>query len=245
MDEVTCVIKSFKRPYALESLYNSIRSFYPEIKIVVVDDSGTEKFMTDSMAKKTGEDSNIVIKQTEFDIGLSAGRNLGLSLTETEYFVLLDDDFIFLEDTKIGRFVEAIKSSNCDIVGGRLNEKGQTRALSTVMNIKDGVLYDKTGFHDCENGVYIVDKVYNFFIGNTKNVLTKNKWDENLKLCEHNEFFLRAKFEKTLKVGFIPDVVIGHSIARDPIYNQYRSRGTSYLDYTAKKYGYKDWKKLY
>jgi len=30
-----------------------------------------------------------------FDVGLSAGRNAGVDACETEYFVTLDDDFIF------------------------------------------------------------------------------------------------------------------------------------------------------
>jgi (N-acetylneuraminyl)-galactosylglucosylceramide N-acetylgalactosaminyltransferase len=244
MENVTCIIKSFRRPKCLEKLYTSIRQFYPKIKIIITDDSGTSPYLTDALSSLIEADSNVKIKELEFDVGLSVGRNAAVDLVETEYFVLLDDDFFFINETKLENFVEAIEKSNCDIIGGMLNEKGFIRGLCTVMQIKDNVLYDVTGARDKVDNVLITDKVYNFFIAKTDVIKNKNRWDENYKLCEHNEFFLRAQ-QNNIRVGFIDNVIIGHSIARDPDYNTFRSRGVLYLKLTEEKYGYNKWVKRY
>jgi hypothetical protein len=71
-----------------------------------------------------------------------------------------------------------------------------------------------------------------------------NCWDEKFKLCEHTEFFLRAKtFD--IKVGYVENVIIGHTLARSTEYNKFRARGVSYQKFTAERYGYDKWIKRY
>ena len=225
ISEVTCVIKSFRRPKSLEKLYKSIRDFYPNIKIVVVDDSGFDfEPLTKSMKKAWDNDENLVIDLAPFDIGLSAGRNRALQLVETPFFVLLDDDFSFLKETKLETFLEYIKTYNLDLLGGCLLEGKAIRGMYKTMELRDGILYNHTAFYKKhDDKVYITDKVYNFFMARTATIKSVG-WDNRLKLCEHTHFFLKCK-TKNLSIGFTPHVLIQHDIARpNDEYKKYRNR---------------------
>lgn len=78
---MTFIIHTFKRPDCLSRLLESIKEYYPNTPVIVYDDS-------------------------EFDRGLSWGRNHLVSQVKTKYFLLLDDDFVFTNETKIERLVE-------------------------------------------------------------------------------------------------------------------------------------------
>ena len=99
------------------NLIHSIRKKYKTIDIVVVDDSDPPL--------NFNIDNNIKTYNIDFDSGLSAGRNYGVSKINTPYFVLLDDDFEFTENTKIEKFYETISITDLDILGGQVinNEK--------------------------------------------------------------------------------------------------------------------------
>lgn len=244
LNDVTCIIKSFKRPQCVEDLYFSIREYYPEIAIAIVDDSESDKFLTEKTYEAIKSDDNVQLKKLDFDVGLSVGRNEAVALVRTKYFVLLDDDFVFLPETKLERFLEAIDTSKADMIGGLLNEFGTIRSFCTIMNIKDNVLYDIAGCYKEENGIGYSDKIYNFFIANTESVRNMGGWDPQFKLCEHTEFFLRAK-EHKLVVGCISDVIIGHTVTRAPDYDKYRIRGRSFQKLTALKFKYHTWVQKY
>lgn len=244
LSDVTCIIKSFKRPQCVEALYFSIREYYPDIDIVIVDDSGVDKYLSEKTYEAVKSDKNIQIKKLDFDVGLSVGRNEAVELVRTKYFVLLDDDFVFLPETNLERFLEAIETSNADMIGGLLNEFGTIRSFCTIMNIKDNILYDIAGCYKEENGIGYSDKIYNFFIANTESIRKMDGWDPQFKLCEHTEFFLRAK-QHNLVVGCISDVIIGHTVTRSPDYDRYRIRGRSFQKLTATKYNYHTWVQKY
>src|SRR5947208_139 len=99
MDEVTIAIKTFERPESLKDLLVSIRQFYPDIRIIVADDS--KKPHAPRIAKIF---SNVECITLPFDVGISVGRNAMLKRIKTKYFVLCDDDFLFYEQTKLEKF---------------------------------------------------------------------------------------------------------------------------------------------
>ncbi|WP_290917586.1 glycosyltransferase, partial [Halodesulfovibrio sp.] len=88
--DVTIVVKAFERPESLLRLYQSIRTYYPLIDIIIVDDSEEKVNLCEF-------ENNVTYLATDFNIGLSAGRNYAVSNVKTKYFLLLDDDFFFTE----------------------------------------------------------------------------------------------------------------------------------------------------
>ena len=134
-DDVTAIIKAFERPDAVVNLYNSIRKFYPELKIIVIDDS--REAMDIAIF-----DENVEYIHTEFDIGLSAGRNLALSKVKTKYFLLLDDDFLFTNNTKLEKMYELLENSKFDLISGNVYDFGnRKRRFAGSLEVKKDYLY--------------------------------------------------------------------------------------------------------
>ena len=79
------------------------------------------------------------------------------------------------------------------------------------------------GYRSCASGCYTCDIVHNFFVAGTEQILAFGAWDEELKLREHEEFFVRMK-RHGLRVGFCPEVRVYHWIARPAGYIRYRHR---------------------
>eukprot|EP00026_Physarum_polycephalum_P013780 Phypoly_transcript_14221.p1 GENE.Phypoly_transcript_14221~~Phypoly_transcript_14221.p1 ORF type:complete len:247 (+),score=37.60 Phypoly_transcript_14221:201-941(+) len=146
-----------------------------------------------------------------YDSGLSAGRNLMISQVETMYVLLLDDDFLW--DSKIlTHFLHVMRlHPHLDLVGGRAGldfsglmytlrdtlflVKGNRGVLEgtalPILTPRDpGVNYPEPNLSDMGPPCVLVDFVPNFFLARTDSLL-KLQWDNNLKVGEHEEFFLR------------------------------------------------------
>jgi len=192
---ITFIIHTYKRPGCLKRLLDSIKEFYPDVPVLVYDDS-------------------------EFDRGLSWGRNYLVSQVKTKYFLLLDDDFIFIKDTKIEKLVKKIQSGY-DIVAGSLLQGGEIIHYEGVYEYHDNILRyisaNKEPF----------DFVFNFFVARTDNI-KECQWDNELKLAEHTSFFFKHKGK--LKIGYLPEVIIKHKPDKsNPEYLIKRKRGSQYF----------------
>jgi glycosyltransferase involved in cell wall biosynthesis len=182
-DNLTAVIKTFERPAVLARLLSSIRRFYPGLPVIVVDDS-----------REPQPHPGVWTITMPFNSGLSAGRNEGVRQVETPYLLLLDDDFVFYRHTDLISALVLIESEpRIDIMGGAVVNLPFFRVAD----------YSRAGLYPTKTrpvmppgsslaGLTVYDKVPNFFIARTEG-LRRVKWDENLKLLEHAEFFTRAK----------------------------------------------------
>lgn len=208
MRRTTFAIKSFGRTEQLDRLVQSIKARYPESPVIVCDDSGEP-----SIQEIVGI---TLLRPGSLDIGLSAGRNMLLDACETEFFVLLDDDFVFTERTNIPVLVAALNEQDVDIVGGSVYDVGpsakkteQPRTFYGQLTSNNGELYIATGLPTrMSRGQPLYDLVLNFFAARTAS-LQKVRWTGPLKLAEHLDFFIRAK-RIGLRIGYRSDVVVDH-----------------------------------
>lgn len=230
LNNVTFIIKTFNREKCLVKLLDSIRFFYPKVPVIVVDDGEKELSL--------GFDSYTNYIKTDFNIGLSAGRNIALQNTTTKYFLLLDDDYIFYKKTKIELLIEKLEKHNFDIIAGKWMQHCIVRGYEYVSSIENETLFlDNKPRSITEDGVWSVDVVLNFFVGKTKQVLKENPWYEELKLVEHTDFFLSAKL-KRFKVGCYPKVLIKHKPVRNKEYNIFRKKVKAYIDLVQNKWNF-------
>lgn len=198
LSELTLLIKTFERPYAVKRLVKSIKRHYPVVKIVVIDDS-----------RKPLTISGVKMVHLPYDSGASVGRNTALEQIMTKYFLLLDDDFVFSRRQNLGALVEQMERyPNIDILGGRVIDL----PLYIVHNFQDMPLNNKSLAESKLGTVYgentIVKKTTNFFIAKTNSV-KKVKWNETLKTEEHSEFFNRAY--GVLTTAYRPTMLILHA----------------------------------
>lgn len=221
LNKVTLIIKSFKRESSLVNLILSIRKFYKFIKIIIVDDSDVDINIP--------IDQNIEFYKIEFDSGLSRGRNYAVSKVKTEYFVLLDDDFEFTNNTDLEKWLSIIENSDLDILGGDVIMNGIKMEYTGLyhFDISESTLIYKYGFHEDKKHYKTYDFILNFFIART-NSIVKNKWDDDLKLAEHTAFFFDNKGK--IKVGHVDSISIDHQKVLEGDYIDYRKRGTMFFN---------------
>ena len=111
-DKITIIIKTFQRQHLLRQLIESIRNKYPKILIKVADDGHAPSALNID---------NVDYYILPYDIGLSAGRNFLLNKVKTKYFVLLDDDHVFIEKTKLDKMFNILeKYRQIDLLSGRV-----------------------------------------------------------------------------------------------------------------------------
>lgn len=181
--DVTAVIKTFQRPERCRALIASIRRLYPDLPIIVVDDS-----------HHPADYPGCQVITLPFNSGLSAGRNAGVAAVATDYTLLLDDDLLFERRTDLGGAVAVMdEHRSIDLLSG------------IVLDLPVPIIHDFRTAAICPTDAVpvvapgtrigpaeVMDKLPNFFVGRTS-ALRQIGWDPQLKLAEHADFFTRAK----------------------------------------------------
>jgi len=182
LQQLTALIKTFERPAKLKRLVRSIRRRYPDLKIIVVDDS-RDPVQLDGV-------ETVVLP---YDSGVSAGRNAGLAQIQSEFMLCLDDDFVFNRQTDLMQVVSDIQAQpDIDILAGEViylplrivHSYAQTPVFAT------GKQPLKTP-GSLIGGFPVHLKVPNFYIARSDRIRLVG-WDEKLKRLDHADFFSRA-----------------------------------------------------
>jgi glycosyltransferase involved in cell wall biosynthesis len=217
--DVTCGIKTLMRPNVLRRLLTSIEQAYPDMKSVVVDDSPEpDSGMADGFP-------NVQYIYVGYDLGLGASRNIMIDAIDTKYTVYLDDDFYFFKNTRLEKFRDVLENSNIDLIAGAVTEHARIRSYHGLLQKKGETLVctrsNRGTVEVAGLTCQLVDVTLNFFMARTDKLRTV-KWDPELKINTHTEFFLRAK--DAMKIAFTPEVVVGHRPATIPAYTALRKR---------------------
>lgn len=215
-DEVTIIIKTFQRPSCLNKLVESIRWFHPFIRIVIADDSKDESAIVSipTVLKK-----NLHYMLLPFDSGASYGRNRALAEVTTPYVVTLDDDFIFTKDTKLEVWLDILKNSNIDLVGGNVDNIRYEACFEIENKVLKYVRKNKGEEYGCK----LYDLVLQFWMAKTEKIKGFGGWCDEFLTQDHSVFFLQA-FNK-IKIGYTDKVSIDHKPIRTQEYNNFRFRG--------------------
>ena len=231
VDNISVVIKTFLRPDRVEALIDSIRLFYPTIKIIVVNDGDDQMIW---------EDENMRTLLMPFNSGLSAGRNYGVEQCDTEFFVLCDDDFIFTEKTDLVRWRELLVKYDMDIMACRLEKTFASEEWSWLWYHEDGLIKEKPGHYHAwkDKGFFVkhVDFVLNSFMARTKSI-QDHPWDEKYKKMEHRPYFY--KYRNAMRIGWCEEIEMGHPNKPNPArYNHYRRKDVGSYRQMHKQDGY-------
>lgn len=227
-------------------LVRSIRVNYPKVRILLANDGPT--LVGDAPIIKSDPHTEEIVLPA--DSGISIGRNVMVNMTTTRYFVLLDDDHVFDEDTDLKIAVGGIGKENFDVVGIRVRNLPGIEELERISIFIPRYVAQISKFENrtvtlCvwnENkgpGVQTmrtplrVDVLHNALIAKT-DVLRAHPWRNILKVNEHMSFFLDAR-KAGVKVGYLPSVFVHHRARRySACYKQVRFREDKYeqlLDY--------------
>ncbi|KAJ8250865.1 hypothetical protein GJAV_G00214090 [Gymnothorax javanicus] len=215
--QVTVTTKTFLRYPEVKYLIKSIRKFYKDIKIIIADDSlNPEKI----------EGANIEQYIMPPAQGWFAGRNLVVSQVTTKYFLWVDDDFYFTDNTRIERFVEIMESMpKLDVVAGSVGALANSFTLIYEEGDEDGgcLTRVKGNYQPIPEipKCYYTSGVINFFLART-DAVRRVGFDPLLKRVGHSEFFMDGLGE--LLVAICPEVGLNHqSRRRNAEYRKYRN----------------------
>ena len=122
--KTTVIIKYMSRYRAEEAanLIASIRKYYPVIRILIGDDTqnpGTPYEILSQWAN----DSNTELVLLPEDEGTAAGRNILVQMVKTPLLLLLDDDYVFTNNTRLEQFVGLLLTNpDVSLVGGGISK---------------------------------------------------------------------------------------------------------------------------
>tara|TARA_Y100000310_G_scaffold261234_1_gene270513 strand:- start:840 stop:1580 length:741 start_codon:yes stop_codon:yes gene_type:complete len=236
MQDVTFLIKTFERPQCLQALLASIATYHPTVAVLVCDDSsleGSHRTLNEQMMMGR---AHWRYCPTDYDVGLSAGRNILIEQCRTPYFVLFDDDFILFGESHVEYMVDYVRHDLFDICGGALrHERRNPVHFEGFFKINGQTLHC---WHERRSlSPMRCDIVFNFLAGKTE-VAQRVQWDDDLKMGEHYEFFIRCK-EHGVRVGYCPATSAIHKPYRGHAYADARQRKShKYRDLFYQKRGF-------
>lgn len=238
INQVEFVITMFLRYEALNELLKSITTYYPNVFVRIADYSG--KFFDKKFYKEWEGKLNFEVHELRFDCGVSRARNALVELVKTPYFVLLEEDFIFTEQTKIGNFFQ-LMAEDVGVVGGLCLADGYEQHYEGEIRIRNNACIfekDKMPLKKI-NGLQAKETkcVLNFALFN-KEIFKSIRWNSELKICEHSAFYLdwQRKIPQ-YKILYTPEVKIVHTRYRQPNYVAFRGRREKYMQKFFEIYG--------
>lgn len=201
MEETAILVKTLERPEALGRLLDSLDEHCPGVPVYVADDGEVPS------AHVCDGRPAVRYLRMPFDSGLSAGRNFLVSTISEPYCVILDDDFVIQSPDTLPSMVSDLSRLGYDIIGGKLVREGGVPQHYEGLMWLDGRTLVMARMH-AEAETVPMHIVLNFLAART-DTLRKVPWDDELKVCEHEDFFWRCKGEG-VRVGYCPRAVALH-----------------------------------
>lgn len=229
LEDITVIVTSFNRPARLADFLLTARAFYPEVNIVVADNSD-DKTSGEVLAlcRKWGARAFML----PFNVGISRARNAAISTVKTKYYLLCEDDFSFMDKTDVLKLRSVLETDPTFglVAGNILYEDGDGEFANRLsLDVEHRhfevipISEKEKSWSETQDGVkyYRADYVYNFFLARTDANLT---WDDDLKQSvEHIDFAIRMKMDGVWKAGVCPEVKIYHNYGNNTAeYNVFR-----------------------
>ena len=225
-------ITTIKRPEAIKRLLFSIAQFYPSANIYVADQNERidrefyKKLRTD--LANAGLQKRLSVESLPYDCGLSYARNHLVTTTPNMYKLILDDDMVFTEKTSIEKMVALMEAMpSAGIIGGKVTQTGNDIHFEFTPEIKDDTIWHLKETPNWKKHNDILYRrtgcVLNFALFR-RDVFNSILWDQDLKVTEHTDFYLRMK-SLAWQIFYCPDVVVDHPpTTRVEDYKQLRTR---------------------
>lgn len=193
IEDVTLCVTTYLRPDSLSRLQASIRRYYPDVPVVVVDTQGN----------------------------VSRGRNEAVRLATTKYVVILEDDFELTPATRLDALLDVLTTDpRVGLVSGLIDDRKLERVVGWCHDYDPfrgelGAVPATRPWQFTPAGTqYRVCELVHNFVAARRETLVDTPWCEALPIQEHREFFWRVRQARTWKVAHTPAVTITHYVDR-------------------------------
>lgn len=239
LTDVTVCLSSFLRFDCLRRCLSAIRFHYPELPIIVADQSGEQA---------TGEDyefcrafPGVTWIEMPFDAGISAARNAAVAAAKTRLICLIDDDHLVSDESPLEALIGVLNhDSEIGLVCGCIR---QTNAPGNSENAcgwfadysekSGGILHadlPQRPLLQTADGVWYrrIDRFLNCFVAK-RSVLTGNPWRVEHKIAgEHLDHTIRL-WKAGVGCAYSPNVVFGELPGTSRGYAAFRKRNSQPL----------------
>ena len=189
-EKVTIIYKSFERQEMAKRLYRNIQSYYPGVRVIIVDDSAQPFDLRGDFLQ---------VIQLPFNSGLSFGLNRALERVETPYVMRMDDDELLTLKTRLADQVEFLEKhaqidlvAFCTLTAIRCKNPDDEVSKFTSFSMKGApkslLIPHMT---QIDGNHFVMGKVPNIYVARTDKVKSIG-WDENIRMMDHQDFFWRA-----------------------------------------------------
>ena len=222
--QVTVCVKTFLRDQHVINCVQNVREYFPKVRIIVADDGEPAQRKTRVMEKFEVEHHML-----PFGVGLSFGRNFMLDRVETEYALVIDDDILLTEDTRVEDMFQLLEKA--DIVGGALRDRGRMINYEGTFELADRELRMSRTLPDEFSKYRGIRYQPAHFVLNLLAVrastLRDLRWDDRFRIAyEHIDLFMRA-YDARLEVIYAPDSIFEHARSAFPTTSKYRQHRQS------------------
>ena len=185
--DLTIIITSF---HSSDKIFNCIESIEKSIKIIVIENSNDGKLKEEIHSKY----QNVECILSKENLGYGAGNNLGLSMVETSYALILNPD-VTLNNDAINKFFLSINN---------LEDFG------IIAPISQNEKYNNFNIND-DKEIKEVDNVKGFAMFlNMKNLKQINFFDENFFLYFEEIDLCRRLKKNNSKIFIDPTIKVSH-----------------------------------
>lgn len=249
--KIAIIIPTIDRDKLLVETVNSIlENWIEDFKIIIIDQNPIETYSEEKKVLYAMIKERLEVIQTPYDSGLSLCRNLGVERAKSEnipYCLISADNIQFNNSMKKVIDLVPILEKYYDLIGMGLN--GSICAWEGELKLKEGDCFEinfldrnkpPEFWNEKDISIWNCDITRNFFIATTES-LSKVKWDNNLKMREHEDFFHRYRLHDNI-VGFT-DYIEGQRIKdRSGQLGNLRAKNMGEgFEYLKKKYSIKQW----
>ncbi len=186
---------------------------HPFAQVIVADD-GEDSAISRALYSEFESKLPLKVLRLPHDVGLSAGRNEMVKHTNTEYFLLLDDDQ-GIPGTILHLHQILLLNEHIGGISGYWNEYGKLRCDACDIQLDSGfMILDIKKRKPPERANDLTYFQYDFIPNSTlfrTQCLVQHPWDDNIKIgTEHIDFYLNQYHSSNWTFAVTPDVVIDH-----------------------------------
>lgn len=189
-DNVTFIFKSFERQSMARRLVRNILKYYPDVRIVIADDSRNPLVINRP---------NVEIINLPFNSGLSVGIAAALNIVTTPFVIRVDDDELLTLKSNFHKQLRFLKQHpEVDLIGiqacsapfPKSPEKSAKDYFRFTMDyaFKPLIIPHMTQLDETH---LVVGKTANIFVAKT-DCIKKIGYDPKIRMLDHNDFFMRA-----------------------------------------------------
>lgn len=244
--KIATIYTTFLRPELVKQTLSSYIKYLPN-SIILVGDQGKEEDKIKDICNSLNS-NRIEYVKLPFDSGLSYGRNFLVERAKTlniPYCIVTADSIALIKEYDLQPIIDFLDSDKLNgTVGFDLQDRIcwecdidliEGKYFSLDIPRKKPVIYNNIKFQP-------VDLHRNFFIAKT-DALFVNKWDNELKMCEHEDHAWRWKQKENNYKRFYTDSIKGKYINFKPTnYNSFRDRMyNEFMTILREKYNITGW----